>query len=333
MKKLIKKVLFFPVHHPKKWALLRGFLVAVPTFILGFVKHDFGENDPEYHKMAVSFFKTSPLCMIGLLGATIPISLTLDLGEHFAKYLKDKESDHSPGLVLSRTLAALTQIVGRKLDRLGSTIKKIVSGEANSAGEKLIYEVTDPGIQIQEITRQIWTLLTGNCGTQRFKIVLVNTYDSSGYALAGYEPQVDQPPRELLTSKETFVAHVAKTRSFQCIPDIEKHLKKIKDSSASKLKKTTPVSFLEIDGAVNSGSICGFPILDNELNSVVYVLTIWHPDTGNLTNDFEKQHQQILIHFFHRLILEHRIQYIRNYGNKSANRNSAETTKGALGAW
>lgn len=314
VRSFIRQLFLFPISNPKKWALIRSAVTALPAIVLAFTKYDFSSNEPGFHKTTVEFFKASPAAVLLLMAATIPISLTFDVAEYFAQYLRDKRTDTSPRLHLSRTLVALTNIVGYKLTRLGTVMRTM---RTDRKCPPSIAGIIDPDEQIQEIIKQAQILLTALCETDRLKLVLVDTACSPKRCFAAIAPQTDQPPQEILNNPETFVTHVQESRSFQCISDIEKHLSKLESMTSAERKKKPIVRYLKVDGGENSGSICGFPVLDAELNTVVYVLTIMHPDPNRLTKKFKVEFGPILNHFFSRLLLERRLKILLDHDNKS----------------
>lgn len=307
----LKSVGLFPVNRPKIWKTLRALLTALPVMVLAYVKFDFGQSEPVHHKAFVNLVASTPYFAVLMIVAASCISVIFDVYEWLGDYLRLKQTDFVPDVQMAKTLAGLNSIVGTKLDRLGRIALDLESKKLDPT--KALEECTRPEEQIKEIVNQIWLVMTSLTGSQRLEIVLVSAERSSVKEFAAYMPQTKKPKNELLEARDTFFEHVAATGKFQCIEDISKLLQKRAKltNTARRARRMTP--FHEIDPDTDNGSICGFPLFDNHLNEVAYVLTIKHDEPEFVTKAFRRKYGTLLEHFFVRILLEHKLRKITNH--------------------
>lgn len=311
-KRIIKPILLFPVRWPKLWSAIRGVVAAVPVSLLGFIRFKFEGQDPSTHKLLSDFFK-SPASIGLLIVSPFLISIVCDIYEWSGVWLRDRQKNYVPALALTKTLAALNNVVGRKLNRFGEVAKRINGGSSSVA--EVFEEITKPELQIEELTEQLWTLLTSLTGNPHLKVVLASVENGKLVGYAGFSPKSKRPKNELLDSKDSFFAYVARAGSFQVIDNIEEYIKKRERLKMRERSKRFPTCFERITGADNSGSICGFPIFHSYLNEVCYVLTIMSDVAGEITNDFKRSYLPVLEHFFDRILLEHSLKTIKKNAN------------------
>jgi hypothetical protein len=287
---ILKSILFFPKNHPKAWFSLKALLLAIVTALLGVDKLSPDPADQPKLSVIVSFFSSGLVPLI-LLIATPMIIIIFDLIVLLLDNFDKKISYESYKSIVT----AFNQIVGYKLDRF---IKSKVK-----TNEPYCLTVTQPELQIEEITQQIYNTVRYLVGSKEIKVVLAEVENRQITKISCYAPKGHFPDINSNSFEGTFLEWILHIGRFDCIEDLEKNF-------TCNTKKRKPYRYSHNN--VESGSIMGFPIKKpNGNGSFQFVITI-KSDECVFSKSSKDRICKVIEMFVVRIQLEKQLQTVRN---------------------
>jgi hypothetical protein len=294
MKKFFLNIIFFPKTQPKWWFLLKSVLMALTAFLIAASRYTGADPKEDLLLIQLIQYLNSGWTPLVLLGATPLIVFIFDgivlLIDSFSKKISYES--------YKAIVTAFNDIVGYKLKRF--------SNPKINPNEPFCMAITQPELQIEEITQQIYNTVRFLLNTDEIKIVLAEV--SAGKILQSFvcAPKSHMPSlSEADFDGTSFIESVVESSRFEYIEDLEKNF------------ETKEKKYKYVDGEADKGSIVGFPIKKPAKTQIDYVLTI--KSTDNIFDkSSEKKIGKILNMFFIRIQLERRLMDIKvKYSNCS----------------
>ncbi len=205
-------------------------------------------------------------------------------------------------------LRALDNPVGRKLKRFGKVAKRMNGRNPPSTAAEVFREITQPDEQILLLAEAIYIFFSNDHNPDLLRVSLARMEGDRIVAWEAFAPHGAPPSSgpEDLRSPDATMSRAAKGREMIIIPNIAKESKK-------SAKKRKYVSGPNASGS--EGSMICFPIVDEELNAVPFVINIKSSLKNHFATDKVARYRFILQRFSERIAMENRLRIIKNATN------------------
>ncbi len=210
--------------------------------------------------------------------------------------------------VLLSLIATLDRIVGCKAKRFGQYLAILRRATNDGSVEKTFETITQPNVQIAEITRGVCELFNVLLAEARprtlIKVVLAEINNNKIVDLPVFFPE-DEPPRvnlKVLNQPESTIMTALRTKKMVIINSTKKE--------SQKKQGRRHIASDEDDKDSDCSLIC-FPIRHESTNSVPFVLSI-HSDEAGVFNKVNSQlYEHLLGRFERRISLEYSLMKIK----------------------
>jgi len=293
----------FGDRHPV-WAIaLKAIVLGLPPAAVAYANYS-GKVELYFQPELLGFFSKHPVVFTSFLAWPLFGTAIISTFEHLARKLRrlwTLESEH-----LVAFITACDDIVGKKLNRFGDYAKGLAK---TAKPHNTFLDITQPRQQMEHITMSFWHLLRLTTRDASLKVVLVQITDGLPRQIICRHPNDAVVPEDLCgqQAKNTLFAQAARTKKLAIIEDIEAHVKKPPPRKGRIRKSYAPIGISGED----CGSILCFPIVSEQLNRVLFVLSIKSDQVRAIDARFDKKYGTLLKSFGNRLLLEAHLFVIR----------------------
>lgn len=193
--------------------------------------------------------------------------------------------------------------VGRKLKRFGKAANRVRHSTTKEKPTAIFREITQPEEQIALLVEGLHVFfLHGIEKKEQLKVTLAETSGGKFQRFAAFLPHSETPRTDasILQSNQSGISRAIENRDLVIIPDI-----------AKELKKPAPRCVAGAVGSDNAGSMICYPIVDNDLGGVPFVITVKYSEPNYFTPDGSRRYRYILQAFATRIALENRLLTIK----------------------
>lgn len=227
----------------------------------------------------------------------------------FARFVMHRVSSNGVNQdILLSLIATLDQIVGCKAERFGEYVTNLKRAKKDGGVDKTFEAITQPNVQIAEITRGVWTLFNVLLSEARprtlIRVVLAEVANNKIVGLPVFFPQ-DEPPRteiKMLNLPNSTMMTALQTKKMVIIDSTKKELQK---------KQGRRYVASNDDDRESDGSLICFPIRHKVTNSVPFVLSIHSDEVGMLNKMHSQLYEHLLGRFESRISLEYSLLIIK----------------------
>lgn len=210
--------------------------------------------------------------------------------------------------VLLSLIATLDRIVGCKAKRFGGYVTSLKQMKKDTPIEKPFEAITQPNIQIAEITRGVCELFNVIMKEEKprtlIKVVLVEINNNKVVDLPVFFPE-DEPPLasiKLLNQPESTIMTAVRIKKMVIISSTKKEMQK---------KQGRRYVASDEDSKESDCSLICFPIRHAPTNSVPFVLSIHSDEVGVFNKENSELYEHLLGRFERRISLEYSLMTIK----------------------
>lgn len=210
--------------------------------------------------------------------------------------------------VLLSLIATLDRIVGCKAKRFGGYVNTLGQAKKDGVVDKPFETITQPTMQIAEITRgvcELFSVLFGDVKPRTLiKVVLAEVSHNKVVNLPVFFPE-DEPPRtslKILNKPESTIMTALRTKKMVIIDSTKRESQK---------KRGRKYVAGEEDGNNPDCSLICFPIRHDPTNSIPFVLSIHSDEVGVFNKANSELYEHLLGRFERRISLEYSLIKIK----------------------
>ncbi len=247
------------------------------------------------------FLDRHPFWKLGFVGWPVILIAVAYAMACLRDYLVSKDNPDAKEIAL--LLRVLGTPVAKKRARFGKVAKRVMKQTPPPGAGEIFHEITQPSEQILLLVEAVHMYFSNDHEGDLLKVSLARMDKDRIVAWEAFAPPDAAPATtpENLQSKDATLSRAAKDKEMIIISDIAKELKN------GRGKKY-------VSGEVasrNEGSMICFPISDDELRTVPFVLNIKSSKKNHFTSAMRKRYSFIFHRFSERIAMENRLQIIK----------------------